>query len=52
MKAVAEIPLDGVPTAIGNAEMETCRVEVNDIPPTPENVLVLRDWNPEAVHLV
>jgi putative selenate reductase molybdopterin-binding subunit len=40
VKAVAEIPLDGVAPAVGNAVREACGVDVDIIPMTPERI-----WN-------
>lgn len=40
VKAVAEIPLDGVAPAVGNAILDACGVEINCNPVTPERV-----WN-------
>jgi putative selenate reductase molybdopterin-binding subunit len=37
-KAVAEIPLDGVAPAVGNAILDACGIEVNSLPVTPEKV--------------
>jgi putative selenate reductase molybdopterin-binding subunit len=38
VKAAAEIPLDGVAPAVGNAVMDACGVSLNVIPATPERV--------------
>jgi len=38
VKAVAEIPLDGVAPAIGNAILDACGAELDEIPATPEKV--------------
>jgi putative selenate reductase molybdopterin-binding subunit len=38
-KAVAEIPLDGVAPAVGNAIMNACGADLNQIPATPERIL-------------
>ncbi len=38
VKAVAEIPLDGVAPAVGNAIMDACGVSVDTIPATPDRV--------------
>lgn len=38
VKAVAEIPLDGVAPAVGNAVLDACGVEINTNPITPEKV--------------
>jgi putative selenate reductase molybdopterin-binding subunit len=40
VKAVAEIPLDGVAPAVGNAILDACGAEINHNPATPERV-----WN-------
>lgn len=37
-KAVAEIPLDGVAPAVGNAVLNACGVNIDDNPITPEKV--------------
>ena len=37
-KAVAEIPLDGVAPAVGNAILDACGVQIDDNPVTPEKV--------------
>ncbi len=37
-KAVAEIPLDGVAPAVGNAVFDACGAQVNENPVTPERV--------------
>lgn len=37
-KAVAEIPLDGVAPAVGNAILDACGAELTTIPATPERV--------------
>jgi putative selenate reductase molybdopterin-binding subunit len=37
-KAVAEIPLDGVAPAVGNAILDACGVSLNSIPAIPEKV--------------
>jgi putative selenate reductase molybdopterin-binding subunit len=39
VKAVAEIPLDGVAPAVGNAILDACGAEINSIPATPEKIL-------------
>jgi putative selenate reductase molybdopterin-binding subunit len=45
VKAVAEIPMDGVAPAVGNAVLDACGVQIDDIPITPEKVWrALRDW--------
>lgn len=38
VKAVAEIPMDGVAPAVGNAILEACGAQVNVIPATPERI--------------
>jgi putative selenate reductase molybdopterin-binding subunit len=38
VKAVAEIPLDGVAPAVGNAILDACGAELTEIPATPERV--------------
>ncbi len=38
VKAVAEIPMDGVAPAVGNAVLDACGVSVLDVPITPEKV--------------
>ncbi len=38
VKAVAEIPLDGVAPAVGNAVMDACGASLSVIPATPERV--------------
>ena len=40
VKAVAEIPMDGVAPAVGNAVFDACKAELNSIPILPEKV-----WN-------
>lgn len=37
-KAVAEIPMDGVAPAVGNAILDACGAQVDTIPATPERV--------------
>lgn len=37
-KAVAEIPLDGVAPAVGNAILDACAADLAEIPATPEKV--------------
>jgi putative selenate reductase molybdopterin-binding subunit len=37
-KAVAEIPLDGVAPAVGNAILDACGVSLNQIPTLPEAI--------------
>ena len=38
-KAVAEIPMDGVAPAVGNAILDACGAELYDNPATPERIL-------------
>jgi putative selenate reductase molybdopterin-binding subunit len=38
VKAVAEIPMDGVAPAVGNAVLDACGVQVDDNPVTPEKI--------------
>jgi putative selenate reductase molybdopterin-binding subunit len=38
VKAVAEIPMDGVAPAVANAVLDACGVQVDDNPVTPEKV--------------
>ncbi|MGD2158560.1 MAG: molybdopterin-dependent oxidoreductase, partial [Anaerolineales bacterium] len=38
VKAVAEIPMDGVAPAVGNAVLDACGVEIDSNPITPERV--------------
>ena len=38
VKAVAEIPMDGVAPAVGNALLDACGIEMDAIPITPEKV--------------
>jgi putative selenate reductase molybdopterin-binding subunit len=38
VKAVAEIPMDGVAPAVGNAILDACGVQVDDNPVTPEKI--------------
>lgn len=38
VKAVAEIPMDGVAPAVGNAILDACGAELDEIPATPERV--------------
>jgi putative selenate reductase molybdopterin-binding subunit len=38
VKAVAEIPMDGVAPAVGNAVLDACGADVDTIPMTPERV--------------
>jgi putative selenate reductase molybdopterin-binding subunit len=37
-KAVAEIPLDGVAPAVGNAILDACGVSLHEIPALPEKI--------------
>jgi putative selenate reductase molybdopterin-binding subunit len=38
VKAVAEIPMDGVAPAVGNAIMDACGADLSENPATPERV--------------
>ena len=38
VKAVAEIPMDGVAPAVGNAVFNACAVDIDENPLTPERV--------------
>lgn len=38
VKAVAEIPMDGVAPAVGNAILDACGVEITSLPVTPEKI--------------
>ena len=38
VKAVAEIPMDGVAPAVGNAVLDACGAQVDENPVTPEKV--------------
>jgi putative selenate reductase molybdopterin-binding subunit len=38
VKAVAEIPMDGVAPAVGNAILDACGAQIDDNPATPEKV--------------
>ena len=38
VKAVAEIPMDGVAPAVGNAILDACGADLPDNPATPERV--------------
>lgn len=38
VKAVAEIPMDGVAPAVGNAILDACGAQLNVIPATPERI--------------
>lgn len=38
VKAIAEIPMDGVAPAVANAVLDACGVEIDDLPLTPEKV--------------
>jgi len=38
LKAVAEIPMDGVAPAVGNAILDACGADVTHIPTTPERI--------------
>jgi putative selenate reductase molybdopterin-binding subunit len=49
VKAVAEIPMDGVAPAVGNAILDAVGVELREIPITPEDIWVaLRSKQPEV----
>lgn len=37
-KAVAEIPMDGVAPAVGNAILDACSADLHEIPATPERI--------------
>jgi putative selenate reductase molybdopterin-binding subunit len=39
VKAVAEIPMDGVAPAVGNAILDACGAQLNTIPATPERIM-------------
>lgn len=43
-KAVAEIPLDGVAPAVGNAVLDACGADIIDNPITPEKVWRARTY--------
>jgi putative selenate reductase molybdopterin-binding subunit len=45
VKAVAEIPMDGVAPAIGNAVLDAVGINIDDIPITPEMV-----WRARKAH--
>ena len=46
VKAVAEIPMDGVAPAVGNAILDACGAQVDDNPTTPEKIWrALRESN-------
>jgi len=38
LKAVAEIPMDSVAPAVGNAIFDACGADVTQIPTTPERI--------------
>jgi putative selenate reductase molybdopterin-binding subunit len=38
VKAAAEIPMDGVAPAVGNAILDACGAELTQIPATPERI--------------
>jgi putative selenate reductase molybdopterin-binding subunit len=38
VKAVAEIPMDGVAPAVGNAVLDACGADIHEIPLTPERI--------------
>ena len=48
VKAVAEIPLDGVAPAVGNAIYDACGASVSVIPATPERVWAALGRNQQA----
>jgi len=51
VKAVAEIPLDGVAPAVGNALVDACGAEVYKNPATPERVWqALREVKSHSKH--
>ena len=45
LKAVAEIPMDGVAPAVGNAILDACGADLKVIPATPERI-----WRASRVH--
>jgi putative selenate reductase molybdopterin-binding subunit len=45
VKAVAEIPLDGVAPAVANAVVDACGTQIDDNPITPEKVWRALRWN-------
>ena len=47
VKAVAEIPMDGVAPAVGNAILDALGIQVDDIPITPEKVWQAIQNNPK-----
>lgn len=46
VKAVAEIPMDGVAPAVGNAVLDALGIQVDDIPITPEKIWQAMQNNP------
>jgi len=38
IKSVAEIPMDGVAPAVGNAVLDACGIQVDSLPITPEKI--------------
>jgi putative selenate reductase molybdopterin-binding subunit len=49
VKAVAEIPLDGVAPAVGNAVLDACGANIDDNPITPEKVWQALKRNTQGV---
>jgi len=47
VKAVAEIPMDGVAPAVGNAVLDALGLQMDDIPITPEKVWQAMQNNPK-----
>jgi len=47
VKAVAEIPMDGVAPAVGNAVLDALGIQMDDIPITPEKVWQAMQNNPK-----
>ena len=47
VKAVAEIPMDGVAPAVGNAVLDALGLQMDDIPITPEKVWQAMQINPK-----
>jgi putative selenate reductase molybdopterin-binding subunit len=43
VKAVAEIPLDGVAPAVGNAIRDACGADIDDLPITPDKIFFALD---------
>jgi putative selenate reductase molybdopterin-binding subunit len=48
VKAVAEIPMDGVAPAVGNAILDACGVQVDEIPTLPERVWKALKWQTQS----